>query len=259
MKIFITGANGFIGTHLKTFLSRNNEVISFTREQQDLTIPIPYFDIDVIIHLAGGMPYENVSNIISNNILVTYNVAEFAKKQKKLKHFIYFSTYLVYGYGTSNEDTPCIPDNIYSICKISCEKILEISKLPLTILRMTSVYGPGQNSNTFISKCLKNIRDGEILNISDCETSYVSVFDVCNLIQILLNKGPSDMINVVGEKINNISLAKNISEIIGKPLLYNATNGYTRNIESNKLKYLNWSPVYRLKDQLEDAPHKNKK
>ena len=55
MKILITGANGFIGSHLKDRLkkSKQYEIITWDREQGDLKQPQNFPEVDVVIHLAA--------------------------------------------------------------------------------------------------------------------------------------------------------------------------------------------------------------
>jgi len=240
MKVFITGSGGFIGNYIKKRLEKEYEIIAWSRKDHDLTKPLPMHEIDIIIHIAGGMPFENQEDVLSKNMLVTLNVLDFAKKQKKLKHFIYFSTYLVYGEGDSDEDVPCRPCGLYSACKFSCEKLLETACLPLTILRIACVYGKGQNENCFISKCIKHVGQDKPLVIYSGNTSFLHVEDLCDFVNILCRGEPYGILNIVGQKITTIEIANIIEKISGKPLHIIKKQGVDRDITSKNIHLTGW-------------------
>jgi len=56
MKIFLTGASGFIGKVILN--SSDDEVVAWTRQEHDLREPLPVVQVDVIIHVAGSLPFE---------------------------------------------------------------------------------------------------------------------------------------------------------------------------------------------------------
>ena len=86
MNIFITGANGFIGTHLKEYLQQNySEYILFTPPSKELDLTdeklvdsyISSNKIDVIIHLAnrgGGRDVSDMKNITEYNLRIFFNI-----------------------------------------------------------------------------------------------------------------------------------------------------------------------------------------
>ena len=82
MKILITGANGFIGSHLKDRLkkSKQYEIITWDREQGDLKQPQNFPEVDVVIHLAAYNStkefYTKGFEVIKDNILTTMNLLE---------------------------------------------------------------------------------------------------------------------------------------------------------------------------------------
>jgi nucleoside-diphosphate-sugar epimerase len=254
MKVLVTGSSGFIGKYIVNALEKTHEVFAWTRQDHDLTKNIPIIQVDAIIHTAGALPYEDQSNILSKNILVTYNIAEFARHQEKLKHFIYISSYLVNGSGDVDEDSACMPTNLYSVCKFSCEKILENYKLPLTTLRVASVYGEGMGENTFISKCVKNIKEGNNIDIIDAETYYIHVEDLCELVRCVLAKPAVGILNAFSEKIKNVELAVLISNRIGTPLLATVIKSHlSRNISSNKLENIGWKSKKRIESYINSS------
>ena len=207
MKIFLTGASGFIGKVILN--SSDDEVVAWTRQEHDLREPLPVVQVDVIIHVAGSLPFETPENIVLDNVLTTYNLAEFARKQHNLKHFIYFSTALAYG-----------PPTLYTSVKIGAEEILKNYNLPLTIIRLGTVYGPGQSQYSFIEKCIR----GNITTVYDCDNMYIHVNEVSRVIKQLIHEEPKGTICLKGEVVNNAKLAqflttKSFNTIPGKPLV----------------------------------------
>ncbi|MFX1309097.1 MAG: GDP-mannose 4,6-dehydratase [Promethearchaeota archaeon] len=158
--IIITGAAGFIGSHLtEKLLTHNNFLIlidnfndyylgkeeqleavtnnyqskqDFVLVREDLTNKsfydkIPY-NIDYIFHLAAqaGVRYSinNASEISQNNILSTVNILEYALKKTNIQRVVYASSSSVYGnpiYTPCDEDHPKNPISPYSISKLCGE------------------------------------------------------------------------------------------------------------------------------------------
>lgn len=187
MKIIVTGAAGFIGSHLceKLLKDDNNEVIGIDGFIDPSLIPFkqknlinllshPRFQfinenllridwrktllkVDAIYHLAalpgvrsswGG----NFELYTLNNITVTQRLLE-ACKNIPLKKFIYVSTSSVYGEsdGKVSENYTPAPLSPYGVTKLTgeylCKVYAENDGIPVTILRYFTVYGPRQRSD----------------------------------------------------------------------------------------------------------------
>lgn len=175
--ILVTGCAGFIGSSISKKLIQNKYnvfgidnlstgkkkkipkevkfIIGNCNDNSSLNKfkKIKFFSI---IHLAGNVGNETSYNSplkdCENNILVTLKLLEFAKKTK-CKHFIYTSSMSVYGNLSSKpvpENYNCNPKSYYGISKLASENYVKISnneKFKTTILRLFTVYGPGQNLN----------------------------------------------------------------------------------------------------------------
>jgi nucleoside-diphosphate-sugar epimerase len=184
--VFITGANGFIGSNLcRYFLKKNFNVHGLVRKTsdlhflEDLNIKLVYSDLsevektklpenlDFIIHCASEVSDKADRKSCEMNICgATENfVNHIMNNNIRLKKFIYMSTALVLGYRKLNicEENPGKPASLpYVQSKIKTEKyLLEAHKkngLPLVILRPADVYGP--YDRTSCAPIVKGLEDG---------------------------------------------------------------------------------------------------
>ena len=174
----------------------------------------------IVIHLAGqpGVRYsqENPTSYINSNILATFNLLETCKKMK-IKHLLFSSTSSVYGDSssipfkeTSKTDEPL---SFYAATKKSCEVMMHtyshIYKIPITIIRFFTVYGPWGRPDMALFKFTKNIFNDEeivIYNNGDMMRDFTYIDDLINGINSILQSAPNVIIN--GFKLENDSLSK---------------------------------------------------
>lgn len=201
MKVFVTGANGFVGSHLvKELESRNISFISATRQiYGDITLQKNWKEIigdcDVIVHLAARV---HIMNEQTDNPLIefrkvnvegTLNLAKEAKASG-FKRFIYLSSIKVNGEETDEQpylasDIPK-PQDAYGLSKLEAEvelmKLHEPSCFEVVIIRPPLIYGPGVKANLeklfLLIEKYKFIPFGCVNN----KRSFVSVYNLCDLI-----------------------------------------------------------------------------
>ena len=243
-KIFITGACGFVGSHLTEFFIENNyNVIAFDRYNSNgdlgwLNNSKYRNDIEFIlgdirdydsvykamsssnscIHLAAliGIPYSYISPLayIKTNVEGSYNVLE-SSKNLNLENIIITSTSETYGsaqYIPMDEKHPLVGQSPYSASKIAADQ-LSISynrsfDLPVKIIRPFNVYGPRQSTRaiipTIISQLLLGQQNIKLGNL-DAKRDFTYVTDLCEAyLSIYKNE------NVLGDVIN-VGSNKNIS------------------------------------------------
>lgn len=182
MKILVTGAAGFIGSHLVDYLiMKGYQVVGVDnfsnglRSNIETAEKLPNFsfidteltnytncaklfaakDIDVVFHLAarGGVPasIEYPYGTFADNVLATHNLLV-AAKEHGVQRFIYASSSSVYGNSHSKaskvESWPANPINPYGLSKSVCEQyakmFTETYGLYTAGLRFFNVYGPRQ-------------------------------------------------------------------------------------------------------------------
>ncbi len=154
MRIGLTGASGFIGSHLLNALKQLPGVSVSTLSRKNKTSPptleeLTSFvqDKDLIYHLAG-VNRGSDEEILRGNILATLNLLVALKTHGSPKTRIVFaSSSQVYKLsevtGGIKESRATEPESVYGIGKKTAEDLLRISGFPHITLRLANVYGPG--------------------------------------------------------------------------------------------------------------------
>ena len=194
--VLITGADGFIGSHLTEMLvskgykvkalsqynSFNNwgwlENVNCKDKIEILTGDIrdPHYckfitkDVDIIFHLAAliAIPYSYVApdSYVDTNIKGTLNICQAAKENGNIR-VIHTSTSEVYGtaqYVPIDESHPMQAQSPYSATKIAADAMAmsfyNAFNLPVTIARPFNTYGPRQSARAVIPTIITQIANG---------------------------------------------------------------------------------------------------
>lgn len=195
--ILITGADGFIGSHLTELLVREGYRVkalaqynSFNywgwleniecRDQIDVLtgdVRDPHYcrhiakDVDIVFHLAAliAIPYSYAApdSYVDTNIRGTLNICQ-AALDNGVKRVIHTSTSEVYGtarYVPIDEAHPLQPQSPYSASKIAADAMAmsfyNTFQLPLTIARPFNTYGPRQSARAVIPTIISQIASGK--------------------------------------------------------------------------------------------------
>lgn len=212
--ILVTGANGFIGSHIvKKFLNSGDKVTGLVRESSDLSlienldielkngdisdqesIRNAFQNVDIVIHVAGFAsdwgPFEKFHEI---NVLGTKNVA-MAASEANVKRFVQISSVSIHGFGAKNvnENDP-LPESMFAYVETKRQAELFLFeygknvKMEITAIRPGNVFGP--DDHTFIDKYLQAICTGKIAYVNSgkaytcptyitnlCEAVYLAAF-----------------------------------------------------------------------------------
>jgi len=198
-KIFVTGADGFIGSHLtEGLIGRGYDVrafvcynsfnssgwLDYVPEGEKKEIQICQGDIrdpyrvkeamkgcDIVFHLAAliAIPYSYYSpgSYIDTNINGTLNVLQ-AVRELELEKMIHTSTSEVYGtakYVPISEEHPLHGQSPYAASKIGADQLAlsfyDSFSTPVSIIRPFNTYGPRQSTRAVIPTIITQIAHGE--------------------------------------------------------------------------------------------------
>ncbi len=281
-RILITGGTGFIGYHIaKKYLDLGFEVYlidNLSRGRIDKNLKnlfknrkLVFKKIDLckskininrnfkyIFHCAAIIGVKHVLKkpyeVLIKNLAMLENIINYAKNQKKLERFIFFSTSEVYAetlkkklitFPTPESSKILIDEkynsrSTYMLSKLYGEYITYFSKLPITIFRPHNFYGPRMGMSHVIPELAQKITKKKRIELYSYNHSRTFCFidDAVNEIYLIIKtkKSLNQLYNIGSqEEIKIYDLAKKIAENLNK-----------KNIKLIKKKDINNSPIKRL-------------
>lgn len=169
MRVLVTGATGFLGSHVADLLSaRGDTVRALVRRSskvdhlEKLGVELAYANlekgegldaalvgVDAIVHCAGVVKALDEAGFHEVNAGGTKNLVNAARRvAKQIKRFVYISSLEAWGPADvgvmPTEDMEARPITMYGRSKLAGEKLVLAAKdeLPVTVLRPTGIYGP---------------------------------------------------------------------------------------------------------------------
>lgn len=204
-KVLVTGANGFVGSHLAERLAEigcqlylslrptskidNIQHLNYTPVTLDLadsnSLDDACSDVDYIFHSAGLVKAPTLQRFMDVNVGGTEKLLKFASEHcKNLKRFVYISTQAVMGPspGKTHKIESATPQPVsqYGQSKLAGEQVVLAMKdtMPITIVRPPAVFGP---RDTEVLTFFKFVRSGILLKFGGVE-SFVSIVYVKDLV-----------------------------------------------------------------------------
>lgn len=205
--IVVTGASGFIGSHLVELLVREGHQVKayvhynsqgrwrhFEQVDKEVmdNVEIVAGDIadpgsvdnavkgaDAVFHLAAliGIPYSYVApeSYVRTNVIGTLNVLE-ACRRHNVGRMLHTSTSETYGtaqYVPIDEKHPLVGQSPYSATKVGADKLAESYWLsfetPVTVVRPFNTYGPRQSQRAIIPTIITQALAGDTLKLGNLD------------------------------------------------------------------------------------------
>lgn len=214
-KIIISGANGFVGSHICEVAIKNGfDVCAIVRKRSDLTylnnLPIQLIEVssispmelgrafrdykekngepDFFIHNAGLTKAKRADDFTKVNVnLTSYFIEAIKHSFPTLKKMVYMSSLAAHGPGNEEtmaeitEESRDNPNTLYGKSKLEAEELVKASGIPHIILRPTGVYGPRDKDYFLMLKTLMMGVDPQI-GLKEQVISFIYVTDLAEAV-----------------------------------------------------------------------------
>ncbi len=203
MKILVTGASSFVGSHVaESLASQGHEIVGTFRRHNDRVqnladySPVEMIQLDLscqddfkqlasdfeaVVHNAGSFPWVDVdiNNVVECNVLGTLNLSNWLKWQNSITRIVAYSTLSVYGNIIDQiltENTPTNSHEIYGSSKLASEHLL--SHLEgyenQLIIRFPIVLG-NHAHRAFIPRMVESFQTNSTVKITNPNKLYNSM------------------------------------------------------------------------------------
>jgi UDP-glucose 4-epimerase len=224
VRVLVTGATGFIASHLIPQLAEDeHEVLALGHDPAripSLESVVP-LEVDllqthdlrhlpaahVVVHLAQANTSApgSASQLFAVNTASTAHLLEYAL-HVGAQHFVYASSATVYGFGSRPflETDTTRPHDFYSATKIASEALIAAyrERFRTTIMRLVAPYGPGQ-VNRLIPRLIARVREGHPITLNDGgrpKLNPIFIADVVRAIERDLEAAGHRVVNVAGDE-----------------------------------------------------------
>jgi dTDP-glucose 4,6-dehydratase len=266
----------------------------YTVFTHDLTAPISerlslkIGHVDYVINLASeshvARSIEDPIHFVENNVKLMLNVLEYVREDRSIEALIHMSTDEVFGpapEGTSfKEWDVLVPSNPYSASKAAQEELAiawwRTYQVPLIITNTVNLFGEMQDCEKFVPMLIRKIMLGEKVTIHGLpdnvgKRKYLHARNQADaLLYILQHLLPPmkflegvhvkpSRCNITGDvEVDNLTMARLVAKILGKPLNYKCVNFHasrpghdTRySLDGRLLNTLGWKPPVEFEGSL---------
>lgn len=236
-KILITGAGSYIGTSVERWLNQSQFASMYQTDTLDMQEEswrnYDFSGYDTVFHVAG-IAHVDIGKITKEQKKLYYSIncdlaVETANKAKAedVKQFIYMSSIIVYGEGTSvkkkrviTRETKPSPSNFYGDSKWMAEQKLAPlgdDKFHVAILRPPMIYGEGCKGNyqTLKKIALRAPMFPDFPN----ERSMLYIVNLCEFLRLLIESGEQGIyFPQNAEYVRTSKMVNKIAEIHGRKI-----------------------------------------
>lgn len=285
MKVLVTGAAGFIGSHIARELVREgHEVHAVVRPTTDLW---RIADIQSSLHLIRGDLFDPSFGVPSSDFDLCLHLAWYVEPGKYLhsplnKDWVEASLRLArtlkdggcqrfvaagtcFEYATSeppqSESTPTAPSTLYVQSKLELFRALPSIGIDFAWVRFFYQYGPYEDPRRLMPVVINLLRRGEVAKLvpGDRIRDYLHIEDVASAVCAVAQSKLTGAVNIgSGVRMTVRDIALKIGELLGRPdliklaaLPWSPTEPMHLLADNTKLREgTNWKPRYDLEDGL---------
>lgn len=277
MRILVSGATGFVASHLiPALLTTGHDVVAAGHDGAripggtralhfDLASPdwptLP--SVDAVVHLAqANVPFpEGANGLFAVNAAATQRLLEHSRRTGASR-FVLASSGSVYGAspGPLTEESPLAARDFYSATKVAAERFTQAYDVYLetALLRLFVPYGPGQ-VRRMIPRLADRIRSQELIRLNHGGRPRMNPIYVDDVVQVILRTldepESTGVLNVAGDDVTDIrAVSKLIGEILGIEPRFEADEGDADDIVADNTRlraFLGDVQLVSLQDGLE--------
>jgi len=232
-RVVVLGASGFLGRAIHAALTQAGvDVIGHSSRTLDLTRPEALAELDSVLTpgtavvLASALTPDRgqtPATFLANTTMAT-NLAAYLEG-RRVGSLVYLGSDAVYGFGDEpvTEDTPVAPTGYYALGKYAAERVMDCaaraSSVPLLVLRVTGVYGPGDPHASYgpnaFARSVARDRSVRIFGAGEEERDHIFVADVAAVTVGLLRTGAEGVYNVAtGQSRSFADVVKAIRDLV---------------------------------------------
>ena len=284
MKILLTGATGFIGSHVaRTLVRTSHEVHAIVRPDDemwrirdilpslhivradllDATFTLPPVTFDACIHLAWYVePGKYLESPQNKEWVETSLRLARVLKDSGCQRFIAAGT--CFEYATSDppqrESTPTKPSTLYVQSKLKLLHALQSVGIEFAWVRFFYQYGPHEDSRRLVPVIINSLLNAQEVKLvpGDRTRDYLYIEDVASAVCAVAQSDVTGPVNIgSGSPTTVRDLALKIGQMLNRPELirigalpYSANEPMHLLADNTKLRGTGWSPVISLDDGL---------
>lgn len=247
MKVLVTGATGFVASHLIPALAGEHEVFALGHDEQriapggralvadlrDRKLADDLPEVDAIVHLAqANVPFpDGAVDLLSVNVASTVALLDHARRVGAT-HFVYASSASVYGPGDRpwREDDETVAPDFYARTKLAAERFVLSyeQEFAASVFRLVAPYGPGQQ-NRMIPRLISTVRAGQTVRLNDGgkpRMNPIYIDDVVTTVAAVLRSSSGQLLNLAGDDAVSVQeIAEAAGRALGRTPVFEASGG----------------------------------
>lgn len=238
-RLLLTGATGFLGKRALEILKADYDVVGLSKSASSPGIykldlrdangfdKLEIDDFDAVVHTAAAINSDStakgIRELFDTNVTGLISLLKFCR-DKGARHMVFCSSVSVYGgfeRKRLDERSARMPESYYGMSKLLAEEIIrdfcEAEGLTFSILRFSSIYGPGQRTGNVIHAFIRQALTEKKIRIFGEGTrtqDFIYVDDAVQAIALTLKKKADIVCNIgSGEKTTMNRLAGLVNKI----------------------------------------------